>query len=387
MTRTTITLIILWLGHFLVDFMIGIWPIYKTLANLDLAKAGFLVGFCCLIGEGMQIVFGSLSDRGYRKALILTGVLLSASASLFAYTQNYYFLFFMLMLTYMGSGAFHPSAVGLIGSLKSNRKSLLITIFATGGSLGIACSHFVYSYLFSDLGSKTILILFPVLLLVLCALFYRFSGTEYQQNSTKKIDLRDYVTCLKDRNIFLLFISQVSNQIFLWSTAFLLPDILLSRNAPEWITYGGGHLSYILGGVAMMIPGGYLADKYSSRNVIIVLSLVGAAFSYMFLLNQTLSPVLIITLLFLMGTMWTINPITVALGNKFMPDKPGVISALLMGMVWCISEGMGPGVGGLLTKIFHEDAPAKVLTLFATFLFISALAVSRLQQKQPAVAA
>ena len=41
-----------------------------------------------------------------------------------------------------------------------------------------------------------------------------------------------------------------------------------------------------------------------------------------------------------------------------------------MGLVWCVAEGLGQGGGGLLTKLFEEDAPAKALSIVGiTFFF------------------
>nr|MBA2728798.1 hypothetical protein [Parachlamydiaceae bacterium] len=66
-----LTLAALWVGHFSVDFMLGIWSVYKTIAGLDLALCGLIVGLCAFIGEGLQAYFGTLSDRGYRTQLIV----------------------------------------------------------------------------------------------------------------------------------------------------------------------------------------------------------------------------------------------------------------------------------------------------------------------------
>src|SRR5262245_61254312 len=78
------------LGHFCVDFMIGVWPVFKTMMQLDLAKAGLLASLCALIGETFQSVSGTLSDRGYQKMLIMCGVALAAVSALFSYTSSYF---------------------------------------------------------------------------------------------------------------------------------------------------------------------------------------------------------------------------------------------------------------------------------------------------------
>ena len=383
------TLLLLWLGHFLVDFMIGIWPVYKTMASLDLATAGIMVGFCAFAGEGMQLVFGSLSDRGYRKMLILSGVFMTASSVFFAYTENYTLLFILLLVNYLGSGAFHPSAVGLIGSLPSPRKGLLVTIFATGGSLGMASSQFIFSNIYETFSGHTIFLIIPTLALLAFSIFYRFIGVQKSKDAAagKKIDFRAYLDCFKNRSIVLLFISQVCNQTIMWGTNFLLPDVLYTRGYDSWLCYGGGHFFYIIGGVLTLIPAGYLADKYSSRSVILIATILGLGFFYLFVLNPELSPTILLSVLFMMGAcLWVVNPVSVALGNRLMPDKPGVVSALLMGLVWCISESTGPAGGGLLTKLFEEDAPAKVLMCMGVLLVVNIFVVLKLPKHQPSPA-
>ena len=102
-----ITAFVLWLGHFFVDFMISIWAVYKTMAHIDLAIAGLISTFCAFTGEGMQLVFGSLSDKGYRKPLIALGILSTAGVSLLPYTDSFTLMWLLFLITCLGSGAFH----------------------------------------------------------------------------------------------------------------------------------------------------------------------------------------------------------------------------------------------------------------------------------------
>ena len=69
-----------------------------------------------------------------------------------------------------------------------------------------------------------------------------------------------------------------------------------------------------------------------------------------------------------MGTcIQVINPIIVAYGNRLIPESPGMISALLMGCALCLAEGIGQGGGGLLTRLFDEQATAKALAILGLF--------------------
>ncbi len=71
MTRS---LLLLWVSHLFLDFFTGIWPIYKTISQIDLAKAGLIAGLSGLIGEALQVWFsGFFCDRGYRKKLMMLG--------------------------------------------------------------------------------------------------------------------------------------------------------------------------------------------------------------------------------------------------------------------------------------------------------------------------
>lgn len=148
------------------------------------------------------------------------------------------------------------------------------------------------------------------------------------------------------------------------------------------IAYGGGHLAFILGGALMMVPSGYLADKYSSRKVILYATFLGLLLFYAFLFIPDLSSGMLLTLLCVLGAaLGIVQPVALALGNQLCRNNPGMVSAFLMGLVWCISETVGPAGGGLLTKLFVEDAPAKALGLLGILFFVALIATALLPKQ------
>lgn len=378
-----VTLALLWLGHFLVDFMIGIWPIYKTMAGLDLAKAGMISASCAFIGEGLQVYFGPLSDKGWRQFLVLGGIFAAAATTLMAYTQDYFLLFLMFLMTCVGSGAFHPSAVGLLGNLAGDRKGVFITIFATGGALGLATSQLIFSESFDFFEGHMVWLAIPTVLLIAFVFFYGLVQAHPSAASTgKRRTLRSFGKLFKHKQLLLLYISQVCNQTIAWGFIFLLPDVLSSRGYDTWVAYGGGHLVFIVGSACMMIPGGYLSDRYSYKNVIVGATVMGMAIYYVFLMGPQMSNPAVLCALFFMGAMiGVVNPVQIALGNRLMPGDTGTVSAFLMGLAWCVSEGIGQGGGGLLTKCFEDDAPAKALMVMGVCFAIGLLAAVRLPAK------
>jgi FSR family fosmidomycin resistance protein-like MFS transporter len=169
---------------------------------------------------------------------------------------------------------------------------------------------------------------------------------------------------------------------------FLLPDMLLSRGYEPWITFGGGHLMFILGSAVMMIPAGYLADRYSSRTVLLISIVASMVFLYLLLLNPLMGDYTLLTLLFAMGAAFGANsPVSILLGTRLVPSQKGLVSAFSMGLVWCISEGIGQGLGGFLATCFSNDAPAKALAVLGTLLLAGTFTAYLLPQKEEAIPA
>lgn len=370
--NTLTALFVVWMGHALVDIMIGFWAVYKTLAHLDLAIAGLIAGLSPFIGESAQVFFGSLGDRGYRKALLIFGLLGCAGGGLISYTENYWILFLLYLIICIGSGAFHPTAVAITSSLTQNRKGLFVTIFASGGSIGLAFSHIIFTHWYNYHDGNTLILTLPVILLCLFILFVQLPGATPQQ--TKAANEHGFFAMKKlfrTPELLYLYISQVCFQSIYWGAIFLLPDVLSTKGYEPWISYGGGHLCYILGGALMMIPAGYLSDLYSPKRVLLFSSAIGMVVYYIFLFSPLLSAPAVLTLLFGIGaSMGLSHPVAVSFGHKMLPSHPGMVSAFLMGLVWCISESVGPGGGGVLTKLFEEDAPAKALACLGILFFV-----------------
>jgi MFS transporter, FSR family, fosmidomycin resistance protein len=382
-SRIFITILIVAIGHFFVDFMIGIWAVYKTIAFLDLAIAGLISALAAFIGEGLQVWFGPLSDRGYRRYLIMGGILATCASTCLAFSHEYFYLFLMFATTCIGSGAFHPSAVSLIGSLTATHKSLFISIFAMGGGLGLASSQLVYYYVYELFDHNTIVLGIPSILVVLMMILLRLDRKQVTAKEKRKVRLREYLTFFKNPALRNLYIIQVCNQAIAWGTIFLLPDVLLCQQRDNWICLGGGHLFFIIGGVLTLIPSGYIADKYSSKVVILTSYLISMITFYIFLFVPVAHTGLVIGLIFVLGAaLGVLTPIVTAFGNKLVPvSQSGMVSAFLLGLAWCISEGLGQFGGGLLTKLFTEDASIKALGILGILFFVGLFAAFYLPGK------
>ena len=235
-----LSMIVICIGHFLVNVMIGIWPVYKTLAHLDLAVAGLIGGVCAFAGEGLQVVFGSLSDKGYRKTLIMSGIIATTASACFVYVDSYLAIFALYLLTCAGSGAFHPCAVSLVSDLTPKTKGILIALFTSGGAFGMASSQILFTTSHRWFDGHVIWLALPAALLTLFAFFSRACPQQAQAASANQhFDLKAFAGFFRQRPLRLLYGTQVCNASLLWGTMFLLPDLLSSRGYEPWISYGG----------------------------------------------------------------------------------------------------------------------------------------------------
>lgn len=384
-SRLSVCMILLlaWLGHFLVDLMIGIWPVYKSMAHLNLAAAGAVVALGAFIGEGAQLLFGSLSDRGYRKAVLVFGTLAIAGSAFLAYSTVYFVMFGLYLLTCLGSGAFHPSMASLMNTLRPEKRGLLMAIFASGGSVGLASSQLIFTNVYSFFEGHTYILAIPSLFVAACLLLYPLPKVKAAVGGHPKMSWRDITALFRHQHLRTLYFAQVANQTLMWGLIFILPDALKTLGYEDWVCFGGGHMCLILGAFIMVIPAGYLADKYSVRRVLLYAGLISFVAFYLMIFFGGLSITFILLTLAVLGASLGIaNPLSVALGNRLMPSKPGLVSAFLMGLVWCISEAIGPGGVGVLSTFFEDYGPIKALAILGVFFLVNIYCTMQLPEEE-----
>ncbi len=348
-----LTILFVFLAHFIVDTSVGIWPLFKTMAGIDLQVAGFIAGFCGFVGEGTQVIFGYFCDRGRRKQILILGVMLS-SAIFFLSLANGIFLPFLILLSAMlGSGAFHPAAIGFIGSLSDKNKGKLILGFAFAGALGQGSSQLFYVSLFKDHPERTIWVFMLIAILLFIVYRYRFTHTP---PSREKLNLQQFFAPFrtKRRPLLLLYFSQIASQGLVLAFLFLLPDLLKEKSCDIWLCHGGGQFVFLLGASLALLPTGVIIDRFGLKPVMLIVCSLSIVIFYAVLFLPVSSSW--VTALFLAAfgaSIWMINPTIVTWGNKLVPESPSFVSGLLMGMAWCISH-LVTIVSGALTKCFDN---------------------------------
>ena len=358
------------LGHFHVDFFWGMWTILKTYLNIDLAVAGLIVGICTFTAEILQVFWGSWSDRGYRFLILAFGMVMVNAFSFLPNVPPHLALFLFLPVA-IGSSAFHPAAAGIVGQYNPERRGFFMALFWACGAIGLSCSQLIFSYMFTNHQNLFFLMSLPGIAFALIAVAY------FKQDASpaapKKFALSSFLAFFKRKDTLFLWMAQVFISSIYWGTLFLLPDILIDKGYPIWISGGTAHLFYVIGAAATSLAAGWLADKTSPKWVMFGGVLLGSFFFFTLVLSDAMQPVAILGCCFLTGAMLgQCSPLSLALGNALVPENPALISGFLMGFVWFIAESIGTTGTGFITKLFDSHQPTHALTCLG-LLFVPAL--------------
>jgi MFS transporter, FSR family, fosmidomycin resistance protein len=365
-------------GHCAVDCCSGIWPVFKTLAHLDIAAAGLIATIGGMTGNGLQIVFGVLADRGFRNRLIVTGVALAGTVTLVPWVvPSYLVMGALVLVTNVSSAAFHPSATGAAANLSRQRVGFMIAVFLSGGYLGYSLSQFVFSAVYESAPALTpVIALLPVAMAAALAAGLPPPAAARRHRGIEWRTLRGHLGSLAP-----LFAVQTFAGMVNVTLVFLLPDLLLSRHAAPWMVRGGGHFALIAGGCLSLIPAGQASDRWSARRLLVFANLATALSLGLLLLRGSAST---LELLFVtaVGAFNGINNIAaVAEGNRLLPGQASAVSALLMGMPWCVAA-LGPVVAGLLADPARGGTPAGALGWFMLLMPLGLAAALRVRPRE-----
>jgi FSR family fosmidomycin resistance protein-like MFS transporter len=364
------------LGHAAVDLCTGIWPVFKTLAGLDLARAGLIATVASMIGNGLQPMFGLIADHGRGRRLLVGGMLLASAVTFLPLALPFgeLVLFALVMTTYLGSSAFHPSGTGAAGALGGERKGLVVGLFLTGGYVGYAASQGLFSTLWAAPGRPTWLI--GVVPLIAAGILLRAPIDRPRRHGS----LRDVFAAFHaHRRTFLaLFTIQVFTTAAQVALIFLMPELMLAHGQPAWMAHGGAHAALVLGSALSLVPGGLLADRLGARRVLVACNLACIALGAAVLLVTPPAPVQLLLLTLFGAAIGVNNVVAVAEGNRLLPGQAGTASAVLMGLPW-VFAATASAIAGALADPAHGGSVFSALAWMGLSLPLALIAAASLR--------
>jgi FSR family fosmidomycin resistance protein-like MFS transporter len=377
------------IAHTMADFMgTSVWPVYKTLAGLDVAKAGWIATVIAMSGTALQPLFGSIADRFGARRVILLGVLLTSFAlllgpltdyretldrmlpTLFGLSGFYLIVFMILAAGRLGQDMFHPAGAGLAGSFSVRYGSTSLAVFIAVGSIGFGLSQIVFGAVYNNFGHHTEILFIPAAVLW-AFVWLRCRPAEAQRKD--RISLAASFGALRPvaKPILSLFLILGISSGVMSGLFFLMPEFAHEKGYPTWIGHGGAFGLIVLGATVFMVPIAQLADRIGRRRTLMAMMILSAV-SYHAIVRLTLPVPAFIVLCIAGGAfLGTVNPLGVAFGQRIAPrENVSIVSAILMGWAWCLGGTVPSIVGEFYQRLGNNATQALMWLGFANIVMV-----------------
>ena len=327
-------LAVLTLGHFTIDtyssFFLPLLPLLSQRLGLNYAMVGGLTAMASMSSSFLQPLFGVLADRIRRPWFVALGPMIAAVflASI-GLAPRYEVLVALLVMGGVGVAMFHPQTASLAGST-SPQRALAMSWWVTGGTLGWALGPAYATAIVNRFGlDHTWLAAFPGL--VLCVLLFTWFRRVAPHAAARRERAAFRELRPVARSLTMIYFAVVCRSAVSAGFATFLPLWVHAHGGS--VTRGGWITTlYLTLGSLGGFLGGWLADRFGGRRVVVTSFAVSAPFyALFFLLPKPFElPALFVGYLVLQASL----PVNVVLGQELSPRHSGIISSLLMGAAW-----------------------------------------------------
>lgn len=345
-------------GHFTVDMYSGLLPVlYPVLTDrfeLDLTTVGLVALAYSGASSLSQPFFGWLADSyGTR----FTGFALAWSAILFAtigFAPNFETLIILATLAGLGSGAFHPfGAITASSVIDDRRRNTAMSIYSTGGTLGVAVGPMVGAVLFHVFGMRgTAVMLIPGITIAFWLL------TAMRAVNVQGTRSRTYVPPAVRHAIPWGMVGMVVAVMMLR----MFPTIGLQNFIPLWYDNMGYGASYygplattiILASAFGALGAGTLADKYGRRAIMLGTTVLSIPAVWAFAEFPGHSAFVSGAAIGLLSG--STSPLMLVMAQQLMVGRAGVASGFILGLGF-VAGAIGSPVFGAIGDAFGmQDA-------------------------------
>ena len=362
------------MGHLVIDINQGalpaILPFLRGALDLSYAATGTIVLMANMTSSLVQPLFGYLADRTARRWLLPLSVLLSSvGIALTGLAPSYGLVLFLVVISGFGIAAYHPEGYRMASRVAGDSKATGLSIFSTGGNIGISIGPPLITALITGFGLPGSLgLLLPGLLVaaLLTAVLPRLSAppAPRAQGPTATASR----TMVGAMTLLILVVTLRSwTQLGLTTfVPFYYLDIL--KGDPRMI---GTLLFVFLGaGAVGTLVAGPIADRVGVRRYVVSVFLLATPIAIAFLLVRgILSFILLGALGFVLVSTFTVS---VVLGQAYMPRNPGMASGLIVGFA-IGAGGLGVTVLGWVADRLGLQSALWISALMPLAGFVTAL--------------
>jgi FSR family fosmidomycin resistance protein-like MFS transporter len=338
-------------------------PFFKEILNLSYTTAGIILLFGNLTSSVIQPVFGFLSDRRPIGWLLpLAPFIACLGMSLTGLIPNYYLLLICVIVSGFGVASFHPEGFKTAHFFTGDKKATGMSIFAVGGSLGIALGPIWALTLVTSLGLKGTLVMIGPGILMVAILSFSISWlttpvwsafTRTKKETKKPLSKNEKISLL-------LLISVVT--VRSWTQLGLvsyIPFYYIDYLKGDPLYAGKLVSTFLMAGALGTLIGSPLADRWGHKNFLLITLIL--TFPILLLFYNTSGLVAFIMLGIAGMVLISSFALTTVMAQVLLPQHLGMASGLMVG--FAIGAG-GIGVTLLGTIADTWGVPTAMKTIF-----------------------
>ncbi|WRS27994.1 MFS transporter [Oscillospiraceae bacterium MB08-C2-2] len=340
------------IGHICTDMsqaaLPALLPFLVAQRGIDYASAAGLLFASSFLSSLVQPVLGVISDRKAMPWLMTLGMLISGVGIAFiGFVDNYWAMFGLVTFAGLGSAMFHPEGGRMANCVAGEHKGRSVGIFSAGGNIGFIVGPIMATAAVSVWGIKGgAIIILPVIAISLVFLFQQKKFLQFSSAMTDEERKLNADNGQKDDwpAFFKLCISLFARSIIHSGLQAFIPlywvGVLIQ-------TQERGSMMVTVMAIAATIAtliSGRLADRFGFRRVIC--TSFGVIFPLLILTLLTKSVmVATVFVIFLSAAVNFAYTPSVALGQKYLPNRLGLASGITMGLTVSIGGIFSPMLG------------------------------------------
>lgn len=326
-------------------FLPPILAVLREQTGLPIIMAGLLYSTFSFTGAVGQPLFGYLSDRIRQGWLVALGPVVGALMTLLIYMPNYISMFLLLLVAGTGSACFHPVASVIAAQISGTRKGLGVSIYVSGGRLGVGLGGAASTFIVTNWGLEAIPYAGIVGVLIGLPFFFITPRIEGSADA-KAINFSETLKGLTEvrRSLILMWLVNLCRTTV---------TMCVGAYMPIYIVEGGGSVAkggwlftlFLFAAAGGGIYGGHLSDRLGRRTVMIGGLLFGTPVLALSFLSSGLLQ--IIFLMMAGAILYGPMGVSVTYAQEVAPEHKALVSSFMLGVVWFFGTIILIGIGGL----------------------------------------
>ncbi|MEA2512561.1 MAG: transporter, family, fosmidomycin resistance protein [Thermomicrobiales bacterium] len=365
-------LLTLMLGHLTVDMYAGVLPVLYPLLTEKFDLKLSTVGLVALAYSGMaslsQPLFGWIADRHGTRLIGLSLMWTAATFAVLGFVPSFEMLIVVAALAGIGSGAYHPmGALNASAVIAEGQRNTAMSIYVTGGTLGIAIGPLIGAALFALLGVHgTVPMILPGMAIAVWMLFE-------MRTISQRIIRRPRKGAAAAPPIPLGPLSVVIGLMMLraW-TMFGIQSFI-----PSWYENLGYHASFysalattlLLTSALGTIGSGSLADRYGRRILLIISSVLSVPCILLFAQFPGWPAFGSAALIGLLAA--STGPLLLVIAQQLMAGRAGMASGLILGLGFVMGAIGVPIMGAIADAHGIQNAMRFQAVVAASTIFLA----------------